>query len=233
MPDPTFYPVTLTRRWDEAQDLVGICVALTGTPIAPSFQAPGQYVQLRTPSGRIGYFAIASRPGEGDHFEFLIKAGGELPDELIGLELGAGFEMTPAIGRGYPIQHHRGKDILLFAVGSGISPIRSLIWYLAAHRDDYAGVTLFFGARTPRHFAYQDEVSSWQKEGVQVVRVVSRQDRSDAGYVHGYVQNAIKAHPLTPANTVAFVCGMKGMVEAVTEELAELGVPGDRIFQNF
>lgn len=137
------------------------------------------------------------------------------------------------MGQGYPIQHHRGKDILLFAVGSGISPIRSLIWYLAAHRQDYAGVTLFFGARTPKHFAYQDELAAWRSEGVHVVRVVSREDGTDAGYVHGYVQTAIQAHPLAPENTVAFVCGMKSMVEGVTGELARLGVSTDRIFQNF
>jgi NAD(P)H-flavin reductase len=233
MSDPTFYRVTLEKRWDEAQDLVGLRVGLAGTPIAASFRNPGQFVQVRTPCGAIAYFAIASRPGEGDAFEFLVKTGGDVAEQLLAMALGDTFEMTEATGQGYPIQHHRGKDVLLFAVGSGISPIRSLIWYLAAHRGDYAGVTLFFGARTPRHFAYQDELPAWQQEGVQVVRVVSRDDTSDVGYVKGYVQNAIQAHPLTPANTVAFVCGMRDMVEAVTTELARHGVPGDRIFQNF
>jgi sulfhydrogenase subunit gamma (sulfur reductase) len=233
MSEVSFHPVTLEKRWVEAQDLVGLRVSLDGTALAPTFQNPGQYVQLRLPSGRIGFFAIASRPGEGNGFEFLVKAGGEIPDELLALGPGDRLEMSAAMGQGYPIQHHRGKDVLLFAVGSGISPIRSLIWYLAAHRADYAGVTLFFGARTPQHFAYQDEVAAWQAEGVQVVRVVSREDGTDAGYVHGYVQNAVKAHPIEPANTVAFVCGMKEMVQGVTEELAALGVNGDRIFQNF
>lgn len=233
MSDPVFYPVTLQKRWDEAQQLVGLRVELSGTPIARSFRNPGQFVQVRTPKGAIAYFAIASRPGEDDCFEFLVKTGGEVADELAQLPIGARFEMTEAQGQGYPIQTHQGKDILLFAVGSGISPIRSLIWYLAAHRADYAGVTLFFGARTPAHFAYQDELESWQQEGVQVVRVVSRADGSDDGYVQGYVQNAVQAHPLVPENSVAFVCGMRGMVEAVTAELARRGVPGDRIFQNF
>lgn len=233
MSDPVFYPVTLQKRWDEAQELVGLRVDLAGTPIAESFRNPGQFVQVRTPCGAIAYFAIASRPGESDCFEFLVKTGGDVGDQLAALPIGDQFEMTEAQGQGYPIQHHRGKDILLFAVGSGISPIRSLIWYLAAHRGDYAGVTLFFGARTPAHFAYQDELQSWQQEGVQVVRVVSRTDGSDAGYVQGYVQNAIQAHPFTPDNSVAFVCGMRPMVEAVTAELARHGVPGDRIFQNF
>ena len=233
MPDPQFYPVTLARRWDEAQDLVGLHVALAGTPIAASFHNPGQYVQLKLPSGKVGFFAIASRPGEGDGFDFLVKVGGEIPDELLAMAPGDRLEMTEAMGQGYPIQHHRGKDVLLFAVGSGISPIRSLIWYLAAHRADYAGVTLFFGARTPAHFAYQDELGAWAAGGVQVIRVTSREDGTEAGYVHGYVQNAVKAHPLVPDNTVAFVCGMAPMVQDVTAELGALGVPSDRIFQNF
>jgi hypothetical protein len=36
-----------------------------------------------------------------------------------------------------------------------------------------------------------------------------------------------------PGKTVAFVCGMRAMVEAVSAELATLGVPAERVFQNF
>ena len=233
MPEPSYFPVTMAERWDEAKDLAGVKVNLADPALAAAFQNPGQYVQVRLPSGRAGYFAIASRPGECDCFEFLLKCGNEITDEWLALKPGDRLEMTPPMGQGYPIQHHRGKDVLLFAVGSGISPIRSLIWYLAAHRQEYAGVTLFFGARTPAHFAYQEELASWEAEGVRVVRVVSQEKGSDAGYVHGYVQNAVAAHPLQPENTVAFVCGKQGLGAGVPAELARLGVPGERIIQNF
>lgn len=232
MPDPAFFPVTLKRRWAEAEDLYGLEVDLTGTTLAWSFEAPGQFVQVRTPKGAIAYLAISSKPGE-PHFEFLVKAGGEAADELLALGEGARFEMTPAMGKGYPVQHHTGRDVLLFAVGSGISPIRSLIWYLAGRRSEYQGVTLFFGARTPAHFAYRDELEAWQKEGIDVVRVVSRPEATEGGFVRGYVQDAVAAHPIDPAKTVAFVCGMKGMVEGVASELEKLGVTRDRIFQNY
>lgn len=232
MPDPAFFPVTLKRRWAEAQDLYGLEVDLTGTTIAWSFEAPGQYVQVRTPQGATAFLAISSKPGE-PAFEFLVKAGGEAADQLLNLPEESRLEMTAAMGKGYPVQHHTGRDVLLFAVGSGISPIRSLIWYLAGRRAEYQGVTLFFGARTPAHFAYRDELAAWQQEGVEVVRVVSRPEASEGGFVRGYVQDAVAAHPIDPARTVAFVCGMKGMVEGVTEELAKLGVSRDRIFQNY
>lgn len=232
MADPAFQTVTLKDRWPEATDLFGLAIDLAGTDLAATFRHPGQYVQVRTPAGRIAYLAIASRPGE-PHFELLLKSGAEATDELIALAPGATFEMTEALGQGYPLQPHSGKDVLLFAVGSGIAPIRSLLWYLAAHRDEYQGVTLFFGARTPAHFAYQDELDAWMQAGIQVVRVVSQPDGTTEGYVHGYVQNAVKLHPLKPAATVAFVCGMREMVEGVTRELTELGVSPDCIFQNF
>lgn len=232
MAEPAFRTVTLKDRWREATDLYGLSIDLTGTDLAATFQNPGQYVQVRTPSGRIAYLAIASRPGQPT-FELLLKTGGDATDELLALPNGAAFEMTEALGQGYPILPHTGKDLLLFAVGSGIAPIRSLLWFLAARRAEYQGVTLFFGARTPAHFAYQEELPAWQQAGIQVVRVISQPVGSDAGYVHGYVQNAIRAHPLKPEATVAFVCGMRDMVEGVSEELARLGVSRDCIFQNF
>jgi NAD(P)H-flavin reductase len=232
MAEEAFHSVTLRDRWQETADLVGVCVDLAGTPLAASFQNPGQFVQVRTPAGQLGYFAIASRPGH-ERFEFLLKRGGDAADELIALPLGSRVEMSPASGPGYPIQHHLGKDLLLFAVGSGISPIRSLIWYLAAHRKDYAGVTLFYGARTPEDFPYQEELTAWEQAGMQVVRVVSRAQPDAQRYMHGYVQEALQQHPIEPSNTVAFVCGMPAMVEAVSQELAQRGVKADRIFQNY
>lgn len=231
MGDAPFHPVLLKERWLEAERLVGLRLDLGGTDLAASFRWPGQYVRVKAPSGEVGFFALASRPGATE-FELLIKTGGEAADAIAALAPGDTLEISPAEGPGFPVLDHLGKDVLLFAVGSGISPIRSLIWYLAARREDYAGVTLFFGARTPAHFAYADELAAWQAEGVHVLRVAS-QAADEPGFLRGYVQDAVRQHPVDPANTVVFVCGMKGMVEGVATELAALGVPGERIFQNF
>ena len=53
-----FYPVRLLDRWQEASHLHALRFEVTGTPVAESFEAPGQYVQLKAaPEGAVGYFA--------------------------------------------------------------------------------------------------------------------------------------------------------------------------------
>ena len=139
--------------------------------------------------------------------------------------------MSAAQGRGYPLEGAEGRPVLLFAVGSGISPIRSLLWHLAGRREAFPEVVLFYGARTSEHLAYRGEFEAWQAEGIELVRVLSRAE--DPGAVRGYVQDALAAHPVEPAQATAFVCGMKPMVEAVVAELARRGMPATSVYQNF
>lgn len=232
-------PVILRHRWDEAADLVGLRFEADDPALAASFTAPGQYVVVR--AGGVdgqadppaGYFALASRPGDPE-VTLLVKDGPGAAAGLLALRPGDRAEMSSAMGQGYPVQAQRGKDILLFAVGSGISPIRSLLWWLAAHRGDYASITLFHGARTRAHLAFQGEVAAWQAEGVEVVRVLSQEaPEGGPGWARGYVQEALAQHPIDPARTVVYVCGMPDMVAGVTAALAQVGVGAEAVFQNY
>lgn len=231
MDNAAFHPVILAERWHETPELAGICLAPEHKGHAESFTTPGQYLALRVSPGETGYFAIANQPGAA-RFELLVKRGTRITEALLALPLGSRLEATAAQGAGYPVDKQHGKDVLLFAVGSGISPIRSLIGHLAAHRRDYAGVTLFVGARTPEDIAYAPELAAWEHAGMQIVRVVSRAE-DGAGYVRGYVQEALRAHPLEAARTVAYVCGMPAMVAGVSAELTARGVDPAAIFQNY
>lgn len=233
---PLLHPVTLRRRWDEAVDLVGLAFEADDPAVPASFTCPGQFVIVR--AGDEGapqaFFALASRPGDAT-LDLLVKGGpGDAAHALLALAPGDRAWMSVAQGRGFPILDHAGKDVLLLAVGSGISPIRSLVWWLAAHRAEYAGVTLFQGGRTRAHLAYRAEVEAWRAEGIAVHHVLSREAAGgDAGVAEGYVQDVLAAHPIDPGNTVAFVCGMPAMVEGVKAALARRGVSSEAVFLNY
>jgi NAD(P)H-flavin reductase len=230
MTTTAFLPATIAARWQEAEELVGLRVHVPES-VAHSYTIPGQYVQLAVKGQPPAFLAIASPPGHPE-LEFLIK-GSEATAALVALAPGDHVEVSLAQGKGYPVLAHKGHDVLLFAVGSGIAPIRSLIGYLAEHRQDYAGVTLFYGARTHAHVPYVDEAAKWEAAGVAVVRMLSQPDQPREGFAAGYVHEAVRVHPVQPGQTVAFVCGMPAMVVGVSAELKTLGVPAERIFQNF
>lgn len=235
MADPTFHRVPVRRAWREAQELLGLALDLSGTDLASSHTVPGQYVQLRVvQDDKPAFLAIASAPGESE-FEFLVKLGSPLTDRLAELVPGDTLEITAAQGHGFPIAGQEGKHVLLFAVGSGISAIRSLLLYVLAHADRYGQVALFYGVKTPEHFAYQREFSDWEAKGLRFVRTISRPEGVDwsgeTGYVTDYVRKVLERERFDVEHSVAFLCGTRAMVDDVKDELSRQGLA--QAFTNF
>jgi len=134
--------------------------------------------------------------------------------------MGKGFDLTPAPAAECP-------TALLFATGSGISPIRALVKSGAlAGRD----VTLYYGTRSPAHTAFKEEVPAWEAAGVKVVMVHSQEEGGAK-----YIQDALKANieNVKGGATCAVLVGQKGMTEAVIEVLTAAGVPKERCIMNF
>lgn len=123
--------------------------------------------------------------------------------------------------------------VLIFATGSGISPIRSLIesGFSADKRSD---VRLYYGARNLQRMAYQDRFRDWESSGVKIVPVLSQPDEGWTGET-GYVQAAFcrSKNILNPNSTGVVLCGQKQMTEEITSILTEDGVSTDKILKNF
>ena len=147
------------------------------------------------------------------------------------LEPGAQVQSRRPEGRGFPLVQARGRNLLLFATGSGISPIRSVIESVRQERSAYGRVTLYFGARTPQAFAYEDELQHWEAAGIRVVRTVSQPGASGWQGLTGYVQAHLGEVPVE--DTLAFVCGQSGMVQGVMDALRTRGLPREAIHLNY
>jgi NAD(P)H-flavin reductase len=229
---PDWHPATVAQSSPAADGLTDLILDIQGTPLVGTHHHPGQYVRLRLPGLQEGMFAIASPPEPGGtQWEFLLKDGSPLCTALIGLPPGARVDVTPAEGKGFPLERARGHDLLLFATGSGISAIRSVISSIRRERDAWNRVTLYFGARTPGAFAYWDELHEWEAGGVRVVRTVSQPGASGWQGLTGYVQGHLGEEPVQDA--FAFLCGQSSMVKGVMATLQERGVPKERISLNY
>ena len=135
------------------------------------------------------------------------------------------------MGKGFPVDKvppTAFPKVLLFATGSGISPIKALIESGRLETGARQEVTLFYGTRSPDHMAYLDRAAAWEAEhGVRMIPVYSKEGQ-------GYVQDALKRTGMSSGEGVAaFLCGQKAMAEAITEALTSAGVINDAILMNF
>ncbi len=228
-----FENVPVLAAWDETPALRGIRVTLGA--LAGRHVAPGQVVKVRAPSGD-AYFALANAPAPDGTAELLLKRGGRIADEIVAAaHPGARVDVSAPFGKGFPVAQAEGRDILLFAAGSGIAPVRALVQHVIGHRARFGRTTLFYGQRRGGDFAYRGEQLDWERHGVRVVLCPSEADEAWAG-VRGRVQEVARALALggsDPAGTEAFVCGMTAMVDDVKGTLAEAGVPPERVHLNF
>jgi NAD(P)H-flavin reductase len=226
--------VRVLDAWDETRRLRGIRLAMPFA-FARSHERPGQVVKVKVPEGE-GFFALASAPAVEPRADLLLKRGQPVADAAIAAASpGAALDVTAPFGKGFPWEEARGKDVLLFAAGSGIAPIRALLQHLVALRGEFQRITLFYGQRHDSEFAYANEHVEWERRGVRVVLCPSKEHETWPG-VRGRVQEVARALALggaVPGNSVAFVCGMTAMVAEVKETLAQAGVPPQRVHLNF
>ncbi|KAL8137550.1 hypothetical protein V2J09_003551 [Rumex salicifolius] len=226
-----------------ADSLFHITIDVSSAPdLAATYTRPGQYLQLRIPDAeKPSFLAIASPPSHAvvkGQFEFLVKSvAGSTAELLCGLRKGDVVELSAVMGNGFDIDRisppEEYNTVLIFATGSGISPIRSLIesGFGAEKRSD---VRLFYGARNLQRMAYQERFKVWESSGVKIVPVLSQPEGNWTGET-GYVQAAFsKIRSIScPGSTGAVLCGQKQMIEEVTALLAEDGVLTEKILKNF
>ncbi|KAH6810127.1 oxidoreductase, partial [Perilla frutescens var. frutescens] len=190
-------PTPLIKVSPAAESLFLVTVDVSRSPeLAASYTKAGQYLHLRLQDRRVRptVLSISSPPSIAASrgvFEFLVKSiTGSTAELLCQLQKGDVVELSPPVGSGYDMDRisppERYQTVLIFATGSGISPIRSLI-ETGFGADKRADVRLYYGARNLNRMAYQERFDDWQSSGVDIVQVLSHPDDSWRGE-RGFVQ---------------------------------------------
>ncbi|MBP6018160.1 MAG: phenylacetate-CoA oxygenase/reductase subunit PaaK [Burkholderiaceae bacterium] len=127
------------------------------------------------------------------------------------------------------------RNYVAFAVGSGITPILSLV-KTALGTEPHSSFTLFFGNRASSAVLFREEIEDLKNiymERFSLVYVMSREHQDIAlfnGRLDGPKVNDLLGSWLDPASIdYAFVCGPQDMTESVTQALQDNGIDKSRI----
>ena len=194
---------------------------------------PGQVAILQIEGVGESYYAIASAPEDKGGMEFLIHEGAGVAKALFEIKKGALVQAKGPAGKGFPIDNYRGRDFVMAAVGSAISPLRGVLRSIQRRRSDFKKIALIYGVRHPDEFAFLNEVGDWRKSNVEVIQIVSRPEETTWIGKTGHVQSCFNEAIKGLTKPIAMICGMKPMLEQSRQELIRLGLAETEILTNF
>ena len=223
-----YYQVPVAEVIRETDDACSLVLDVP-PPLAARFgYRPGQFVTVRVPSDRTGSvarcYSLSSSPHAGDRPAITVKrtADGYASNWILDrVTAGAVLDLLPPAGTFSP--GSLDGDFLLFAAGSGITPVMSILKsVLAAGRGR---VVLVYANRDENSVIFGSSLRGLAGSAAGGLVVVHWLDSllgvPDAAAI------AALARPYAAYD--AFICGPDGYLAAARDALGQLGVPGPRV----
>jgi len=180
---------------------------------------PGQFIQLSVFGIGEAPISISSSPFNKDTIGVCVRKVGDVTSAIHKLEAGSLLGIRGPLGNGFPVEEIKGKDLLFIAGGLGLAPLRSLINYVLEKRDDFARITILYGAKKPGEILFADELNLWKnRKDIEIAITVDKPDDNWSGKT-GVITRLIPPLNLEPSNTYAMVVGPPVMYKYVLLEL--------------
>lgn len=192
---------------------------------------PGQCAMLSIPGVGEGMFSITSSPTNKEFMEFSIKKCGCLTSWLHLMDVGQQVTIRGPYGNAFPVDtEFKGKDLVFVAGGIGLAPLRSVINYCRAKRENYGTIDVVYGSRSMNDLVdYHEIIDEWMKEdGVNVHLTIDREQEGWDGHV-GFVPNYVKELNFSTDKTV-IMCGPPIMIKFTLAGLKEMGFKETQVY---
>jgi len=191
---------------------------------------PGQFVETSVFGVGEAPFCVSSPPSELPTFQLCVRMVGNVTTALGNKNPGDEIGIRGPFGKGFELQHFRGKDLLFVAGGLGLVPLRSLIWSVLNSRKNYGKVYILYGAKRPRELLFRDELKNWEeRDDVEYHSTVDMGDENWQGNV-GVITTLFPQIQFDPVATQVVVVGPPIMYRFVIRELRNRHVPEENIW---
>jgi NAD(P)H-flavin reductase len=191
---------------------------------------PGQFVSFEVLNPATNRtvtrpYSIASPPGEKHAVTLVLNLvpGGPGSTYLFGLREGDDVAFKGAAGTFY-LRDEPDRDLLFVATGTGIAPLRSMLYDLADRRFP-RGVTLYWGLRRQQDLYYQDELKALagRLPGFTAITTLSRPEPGWTGET-GRVTRLAEERISSVRNLAIYLCGNSGMLRDVSDIINKKGL---------
>ena len=131
-------------------------------------------------------------------------------------------------GNGFEKENYQGKELIVVAGGTGVSPVRGVISYFGEHPDEVKKLHTILGFKSPSDILFREDLKIWEQQMELILTVDSADDDS---YRTGLVTKYIPELELDNIHeTAAIVVGPPVMMKFAVAELLKLGMKEEQIW---
>jgi ferredoxin--NADP+ reductase len=240
-PDAAVYNARLVRRVDENDSLAYFWVRFDGDPTP--FES-GQYMTIGIMvEGKLVQrpYSVASPPAVAgsDGYEFYVRhvRGGTFTPLLWRLPVGHGMRMIGPKGK-FMLLPDDERTHIFISSGTGNAPFIAMMRQLIIDGRPRR-VVFLNGVSYSDELGYREELEDWQASGTYPVTYLPTVSRPDdprnrgwsgrTGRVETILTPVLDELGLTPADSIAYICGNPDMILSAEATLLERGYPEEQV----
>lgn len=199
-------------------------------PKEPITFITGQFVEITIPGVGEAPFTPSSRPAVKDIMEVTVMKVGKVTEKIHELKKGDIIGVRGPMGKGYPVDTFKDKEILVVGGGCGFAPLRSLMYELFDRSGEFKKLYFRGGCKTPEELVYRNETDEWAKrKDLDLKLTVDKGDSSWKGSV-GVVTTILTDVKMDFKEGIGVVCGPPIMMKFATMKLLEMGFKDENIY---
>ena len=188
---------------------------------------PGQFFEVSIP--KYGEAPI-SVSGIGENYvDLTIRRVGKVTNEIFNNYKGDKLFLRGPYGNGFDINEYKGKQVIVVAGGTGLSPVKGIVDYFANNTADANGFTLISGFKSPEDILFKNDIEEWKRS----IDVNITVDSAPEGY-EGNVGLVTKYVPELKIedkdNLAVVVVGPPMMMKFTVLEFLKLGIKEENIW---
>ena len=188
---------------------------------------PGQFFEVSIP--KYGEAPISVSGIGEDYVDLTIRKVGKVTNEVFERYKGETLLLRGPYGNGFDVEEYKGKELVVMAGGTGLSPVKGIVDYFANHPEQHDGMTLIAGFKTPNDILFVEEFANWKKamDVILTVDCAEGDTQCQIGLVTQYIPQ-LKLKDVKEA--VAVVVGPPMMMKFSVQGLLYIGFKEENIW---
>ena len=188
---------------------------------------PGQFFEVSLPKYGEAPISISGL-GEG-YVELTIRRVGRVTHEIFEYGEGTQLFLRGPYGNGFDLEDYKGKELVVVAGGTGLSPVRGVVDHFAMHPGQIQSLTLIAGFKTPADILFLEDIGRW-KQHAEVILTVDCGEADFACQVGLVTEHIPQLQLRDVSSAAAIVVGPPPMMRFTCLGLLDIGFAEENIW---